>query len=71
MLVLCEQDSIVHCGQSLGLSLSEDSNAPRRRFKIQRRQATPGKGLLMGRTLYGEFDSWRAARKQRVCQRLD
>ena len=47
-------------------SPSEDSNALRRRFEIQRRQATPSKGLSMGETLYCNFNGSRAARKQRA-----
>ena len=50
-------------GQRLGSSLSKDSNALQRRFKIQRRQATPSKGLSMGETSYREFNRSRAARK--------
>ena len=58
-----------HCmphGQRLGLLLSEDSNAPRRRFEIWRRQATPSKGLSMGKTSYSKFNRSRAVRKQRA-----
>ena len=58
-----------HCllrGQRLGSLLSEDSNAPRRRFEIQRRQATPIERLLMGETSYHEFNRSRAVRKQRA-----
>ena len=58
-----------HCtprGQKPGSSMSEDSNAPRRRFKIRRRQATPSEGLSEVRTSYREFDGRRAARKQRA-----
>ena len=58
-----------HCmphGQRPGSSPSEVSNAPRRRFEIQRRQATPSEGSSMGKVSYHEFNGSRAARKQRV-----
>ena len=49
------------------MSTSKDSNAPQRRFKIQRRQVTPSEGSLKtGETLYQEFNGQRVARKQRV-----
>ena len=51
------------CGQRPGLSPSEDSNAPRRRFEIRRRQVTPSEGSSMGETSYCEFNGSRAARK--------
>ena len=50
-------------GQRLGSSPSKDSNAPQRRLKIQRRQATPSKGLSMGEMSYREFNGSRAVRK--------
>ena len=53
-------------GRRLGSSPSEDSNAPRRRFKIWRSQATPSEGLLMGETSYRDFNRSRAARKRRA-----
>ena len=42
------------------------SSALRRRFKIQRRQATPSERLSMGETLYHKFNGSRAVRKQRL-----
>ena len=48
-----------HClphGQRPGSLLSEDSNAPQRRFEIQRRQVTPSEGSSMGEMLYREFN---------------
>ena len=53
-------------GRRPGSSLSEDSNAPRRRFKIQRRQATPGEGSSMGETSFRDFSGSRAVRKRRA-----
>ena len=58
-----------HCtphGQRLGSSLSKDSNALRRRFKIWRRQATPSEGSAMGETSYRKFTGSRAVRKRRA-----
>ena len=54
------------CGRRLGSSPSEDSNAPRRRFKIRRRQATPSEGSSMGETSFRDFNGSRAARKRRA-----
>ena len=53
-------------GRRLGSSPSKDSNTPRRRFEIRRRQATPSEGSSMGGTLYCDFNRSRAARKQRA-----
>ena len=53
-------------GRRPGSSLSEDSNAPRRRFEIRRRQATPSEGSSMGEMSFRNFNGSRAARKQRV-----
>ena len=53
-------------GRRLGSSPSEDSNTPQRRFKIQRRQATPNEGSSMGETLYRDFNGSRAERKRRA-----
>ena len=50
-------------GRRPGSSPSEDSNAPRRKFEIWRRQVTPSEGLSMGETLYCDFNGSRAARK--------
>ena len=58
-----------HCtphGRRLGSLSNEDSNTPRRRFEIQRRQATPNKGSLMGETSFCDFNGSRAARKRRA-----
>ena len=53
-------------GRRPGSSPSEDSNTLQRRFKIQRRQATPSKGSSMGETSFRDFNRSRAARKRRV-----
>ena len=53
-------------GRRPGSSPSEDSNAPRRRFEIRRRQATPGEGSSMGETSFRDFNGSRVARKQRA-----
>ena len=53
-------------GRRLGSSLSEDSNASRRRFEIRRRQATPSEGSSMGETSFRDFNGSRAARKRRA-----
>ena len=53
-------------GRRPGSSPSEDSNAPRRRFEIRRRQATPSEGLSMGETSFRDFNGSRAVRKQRA-----
>ena len=53
-------------GQRLGSSPSEDSNVPRRRFEIWRRQATPSEGSSMGETSFRDFNGSRAARKRRA-----
>ena len=58
--------SCTPCGRRPGSSLSEDSNVPRRRFEIWRRQATPSEGSLMGETLFHDFNGSRAARKRRA-----
>ena len=58
-----------HCtphGRRPGLSPSEDSNAPQRRFKIWRRQATSTDRSSMGKTSYCDFNGSRAARKRRA-----
>ena len=54
------------CGRRPGSSPSEDSNVPRRRFEIQRRQATPSEGSSMGETSFHDFNGSRAARKRRA-----
>ena len=53
-------------GRRPGSSPSEDSNVPRRRFKIQKRQVTPSEGSSMGETSFRDFNGSRAARKQRA-----
>ena len=53
-------------GRRPGSSPSEDSNAPRRRFEIRRRQATPSEGSSMGATSFRDFNGSRAARKRRA-----
>ena len=73
---LCAKESYIgpvrtgqHCmprGRRPGSSLSEDSNALRKRFEIRRRQATPSEGSSMGETLYRDFSGSRAARKRRA-----
>ena len=52
--------------QRPGSLLSKDSNAPRRRFEIWRRQVTPSDRSSMGETSYRNFNGSRAARKQRA-----
>ena len=53
-------------GRRPGSSPSKDSNAPRRRFEIRRRQATPSEGSSMGETSFHDFNGSRAARKRRA-----
>ena len=53
-------------GRRPGSSPSEDSNAPQRRFKIRRRQATPSEGSSIGETSFRDFNGSRAASKQRA-----
>ena len=53
-------------GRRPGSSPSEDSNTPRRRFEIRRRQATPSEGSSMGETSFRDFNGSRAARKRRA-----
>ena len=53
-------------GQGPGSLPSKDSNVPRRRFEIQRRQVMPSEGSSRGGTSYCNFNGSRAARKRRV-----